>query len=52
MREALKRMSAPYEYSGAVSKVDVLEYLSWAEYKVGFNLVPRFLSYSSLRGDE
>ena len=52
MREALKRMSAPYEYSGALSKVDVLEYLSWAEYKVGFNLVPRVLSYSSLRGDE
>ncbi|KAM7437418.1 hypothetical protein ABFA07_012971 [Porites harrisoni] len=35
MREALKRMSAPYEYSGALSKVDVLEYLSWAEYKLG-----------------
>ena len=37
MKEALKRMSAPYEYSGALTKIDVLEYLSWAEYKVGLN---------------
>lgn len=46
MREALKRMSPPYKYSGALSKVDVLEYLSWAEYKVGFNLVPRVLIFT------
>ena len=37
MKEALKRMSLPYEYSGALTKIDVLEYLSWAEYKVGLN---------------
>ena len=37
MKEALKRMSPPYEYSGALTKIDVLEYLSWAEYKVGLN---------------
>ncbi|XP_022793507.1 prolyl 4-hydroxylase subunit alpha-1-like isoform X2 [Stylophora pistillata] len=35
MKEALKRMSPPYEYSGALIKIDVLEYLAWAEYKVG-----------------
>ncbi|KAK2556313.1 Prolyl 4-hydroxylase subunit alpha-3 [Acropora cervicornis] len=35
MREALMRMSPPYEYSGALEKGDVLEYLSWAEYQVG-----------------
>ena len=35
MKEALKRMSPQYEYSGALTKIDVLEYLSWAEYKVG-----------------
>lgn len=35
MKEALKRMSPPYEYSGALTKIDVLEYLAWAEYKVG-----------------
>ncbi|KAL9971083.1 hypothetical protein ACROYT_G023569 [Oculina patagonica] len=35
MKEALKRMSLPNEYSGALTKIDVLEYLSWAEYKVG-----------------
>ena len=35
MRETLKRMSPPYEYSGALTKVDALEYLSWAEYQVG-----------------
>lgn len=35
MKEALKRMSPPFEYSGALTKVDILEYLSWAEYKVG-----------------
>lgn len=34
MREALMRMSPPYEYSGALAKSDVLEYLSWAEYQV------------------
>ena len=34
MREALMRMSPPYEYSGALEKSDVLEYLSWAEYQV------------------
>ena len=37
MKESLKRMSPPYEYSGALTKIDVLEYLSWAEYKVGLN---------------
>ena len=37
MKEALKRMSPPYGYSGALTKIDVLEYLSWAEYKVGLN---------------
>ena len=35
MRESLKRMSPPYKYSGALSKIDPLEYLSWAEYQVG-----------------
>lgn len=35
MRETLKRMSPPYEYSGALTKVDALEYLSWAEYQAG-----------------
>ena len=35
MKEALKRMSLPYEYNGALTKIDALEYLSWAEYKVG-----------------
>ena len=34
MKEALKRMSPPYKYSGALMKNDVLEYLSWAEYQV------------------
>ena len=37
MKEALKRMSPPFEYSGALTKVDILEYLSWAEYKVRLN---------------
>lgn len=37
MKEALKRISPPYQYSGALTKIDVLEYLSWAEYKVGLN---------------
>ena len=36
MKEALKRMSPPYDYSGALTKIDPLEYLSWAEYKVSF----------------
>lgn len=36
MKEALKRMSPPYEYSGALTKIDVLEYLAWAEYKVSW----------------
>ncbi|XP_067051732.1 prolyl 4-hydroxylase subunit alpha-1-like isoform X1 [Acropora muricata] len=35
MKEALMRMSPPYEYSGALEKSDVLEYLAWAEYQVG-----------------
>lgn len=34
MKEALKRMSPPYKYSGALVKNEVLEYLSWAEYQV------------------
>lgn len=34
MREALRRMSSPYEYSGALAEPDVLLYLSWAEYQV------------------
>ena len=34
MKEALKRMSKPYNYSGSVTRSDVLEYLSWAEYQV------------------
>ena len=34
MKEALKRMSPPYEYSGTLIKIDVLKYLAWAEYKV------------------
>ena len=42
MREAIKRMSPPYEYSGTLTKIDLLEYLSWAEYQVGQpSLVPR-----------
>ena len=35
MKEALKRMSPPYEYSGALTQIDVLQYLAWAEYQVG-----------------
>ena len=37
MQEALKRMSALYEYSSALTKIDVLEYLFSDEYKVGLN---------------
>ena len=50
MQEALKRMSALYEYSSALTKIDVLEYLSSDKYKVGLNdtqaIVRRHLSDS------
>lgn len=45
MKEALKRMSPPYEYSGALTKIDVLEYLAWAEYKVSWIKVVPLLSW-------
>ena len=41
MREAQQRMRPPYNYSGALTKIDVLEYLAWAEYKVRDKIVTK-----------
>ena len=41
MREAEQRMRPPYNYSGTLTKIDVLEYLAWAEYKVRVGIVTK-----------